>query len=76
MTTNCSKEQCSKVLLSTCVRMKCTCKGSPCATAVIGGETRGAMGATAPPPLNNHLKWLSPLMWANRVLLVASAHTC
>ena len=49
MTTNCSKEQCSKVVLSTCMRRKCTCKGSPCATAVIGGRTRWAIGATAPP---------------------------
>ena len=33
-------------------------------TVSIGGKTRGAMGATA--PLNNHLKWPSPPMWADR----------
>ena len=32
------------------------------------------MGATA--SLNNHLKWLSPPLWANRALLVASVHVC
>ena len=37
----------------------------------IDGGTRGAMGATA--SLNNHLKWLSPPMWTDRVLLMASA---
>ena len=39
--------------------------------SIIGGGTRGAMGATA--PLNIHLKGLSPPMWGDKVLLVASA---